>query len=31
MTDTAPFDPALFRDDAIDAETAKLNATMIEI
>jgi len=31
MTDTVPFDPALFRADAIDAETAALNATMIEM
>lgn len=26
-----PFNPALFRDDAIDAATAKLNATMVEV
>ena len=26
-----PFNPALFRDDAIDADTAKLNAAMIEV
>jgi acetyl esterase len=31
MPDQSVFDPALFRDDAIDAETAKLNATMIEM
>jgi acetyl esterase len=31
MTDTRPFDPALFSDAAIDAETAKLNAQMIEL
>ena len=30
MTDTHPFDPALFRDAAIDADTAHLNAQMIE-
>jgi hypothetical protein len=30
MTDTRPLDPALFGDAAIDAETAKLNAQMIE-
>ncbi|MBV8890190.1 MAG: alpha/beta hydrolase [Alphaproteobacteria bacterium] len=31
MTDTSPFDPALFGDAAIDAETARLNAGMIEL
>jgi acetyl esterase/lipase len=31
MTDTRPFDPALFRDDAIDPETATFNAQMIEL
>ena len=31
MTDTHPFDPALFADAAIDADTAKLNAQMIEL
>lgn len=31
MTDTRPFDPALFGDAAIDAETATLNAKMIEL
>ena len=31
MTHTRPFDPALFREAAIDAETAKLNAQMIEL
>lgn len=31
MTDTCPFDPALFDDAAIDPETAKLNAQMIEL
>jgi acetyl esterase/lipase len=31
MTDTRPFDPALFSDAAIDADTAKLNAQMIEL
>jgi acetyl esterase/lipase len=31
MTDTRPFDPALFGDAAIDAETARLNAQMIEL
>src|SRR3954451_10779551 len=31
MTDISPFDPALFRDAAIDAETAALNAKMIEL
>ena len=30
MTDTRSLDPALFGDAAIDAETAKLNAQMIE-
>ena len=31
MTDTRPFDPALFAEAAIDAETAKLNAGMIQL
>jgi len=31
MSDTRPFDPALFGDAAIDPETAKLNAQMIEL
>jgi hypothetical protein len=31
MTDTRPFDPALFRDTAIDPDTAALNAKMIEL
>jgi acetyl esterase len=31
MTDTRPFNPALFGDAAIDAETANLNAKMIEL
>ncbi len=31
MSTQNPFDPALFHDDAIDAETAQLNATMIEV
>jgi acetyl esterase/lipase len=31
MTDTRPFEPALFCDAAIDPETAKLNAQMIEL
>jgi acetyl esterase len=31
MTDTRPFDPALFGDAAIDPETAKLNAQMIDL
>ena len=31
MTDTCPFDPALFDDAAIDAETAKLNGQMIQL
>src|SRR3954463_13481335 len=31
MTDARPFDPALFRDAAIDPETAALNAKMIEL
>jgi acetyl esterase len=31
MTDVIPFDPALFRDNAIDADTAALNAQMIEL
>jgi acetyl esterase/lipase len=31
MTDTRPFDPALFQDAAIDPETANLNAQMIEL
>jgi acetyl esterase len=31
MTDTRPFDPALFHDAAIDPETASLNAQIIEL
>jgi acetyl esterase len=31
MTDTRPFDPALFGDAAIDSETARLNAQMIQL
>jgi acetyl esterase/lipase len=31
MTDTRPFDPALFHDAAIDPDTATLNAQMIEL
>ena len=31
MTDTRPFDPALFGDASIDPETARLNARMIEV
>jgi len=31
MTDTHPFDPALFGDAAIDSATAQLNAQMIEL
>ena len=31
MTDTRPFDPALFRDEAIDPETAQLNNQLIEM
>ncbi len=31
MTDTRPFDPALFRDAAIDPDTATLNAQMIQL
>jgi acetyl esterase len=31
MTDTRPFDPALFSEKAIDADTAQLNAQMIEL
>ena len=31
MTDTRPFDPALFRDATIDPDTANLNAQMIEL
>jgi len=31
MTDTHPFDPALFRDDAISPDTAKLNEQMIQL
>jgi acetyl esterase len=31
MTDARPFDPALFRNAAIDPETAALNAKMIEL
>ena len=31
MTDTRPFDPGLFSDAAIDADTARLNMQMIEL
>ena len=31
MTDTCPFDLALFHDPAIDPETASLNAQMVEV
>jgi acetyl esterase/lipase len=31
MADARPFDPALFADTAIDAETAKLNSDMIQM
>jgi acetyl esterase len=31
MTDTRPFDPGLFSDASIDADTARLNAQMIEL
>ena len=31
MTDTRPFDPALFAEAAIDADTARLNADMIRL
>jgi acetyl esterase/lipase len=31
MADTCPLDPALFRDTAIDPDTARLNAQMIEL
>ena len=31
MTDTHPFNPALFRDDAISPDTAKLNEQMIRL
>jgi acetyl esterase len=31
MSDTSPFDPALFRDSAIDPDTAELNARMIQL
>jgi acetyl esterase/lipase len=31
MTETRPFDPALFADAVIDAETARLNAQLIEM
>ena len=31
MTDTHPFDPALFDEAAIDRETVNLNAQMIEM
>ena len=31
MTDTRPFDPALFREEAIDSETAKLNDQLIQL
>jgi len=30
MTDTRPFDPALFLDTAIDLDTAKLNTELIQ-
>jgi len=31
MTDTRPFDPALFREEAIDSETAQLNDQLIQL
>src|SRR5205814_10395227 len=31
IADARPFDPALFADAAIDAETAKLNSDMIQL
>ena len=31
MTETCPFEPALFHDAAIDPETASLNAQIIEV
>ena len=31
MTDTRPFDPALFHDAAIDPYTAKLNAELVQL
>jgi hypothetical protein len=31
MPDTRPFDPALFGEAAIDPDTAKLNAQMIQM
>jgi acetyl esterase len=31
MTETCPFDPALFGEAAIDAETAKLNALLVDM
>jgi acetyl esterase/lipase len=31
MTDTRPFDPTLFREEAIDPETAKLNDQLIQM
>ena len=31
MADARPFDPALFADAAIDAETANLNSDMIQM
>jgi acetyl esterase/lipase len=31
MTETRPFDPALFDEAAIDAETARLNAQIVEL
>src|SRR6516225_3415300 len=31
MTDTRPFEPALFHETAIDPETASLNAQIIEL
>jgi hypothetical protein len=31
MTDTRPFDPALFREEAVDTETTKLNDQLIQL
>ena len=31
VSETRPFDPALFRDTAIDPETAKLNVELVEL
>ena len=31
MTDVRPFDPALFREEAIDPETAKLNDQLVQL